>query len=420
MGVMLGFSIPLLFSTLFATANLFIPAVHGGTCTDSKKSTLLIVFGDSFFDVGYGNDELCLPSKDQPYGKSLHPPVPTGRFSDGLVVPDYIAKYLDLADDEGKIAAYKNSLDIQQTSEDKRYKSLSFAMAGAGVTLSADKSKSLTDQVQIFIKNSAKLFVDNGANSVHQQDQTLYLFSIGTYDYLSNLRNIKDKQYVQEIAENVTAAIVKQVKEIAERQGVNGKTFAFMSVALRYLPVVRKTYYKDQSRLNLLHELEDTHHDKLTDKLNNLAQDLKAAGQGHIINYSILKYHRIIRDIMEGPENYGLDENTITLACCGDGSYHADGCGHLDKKGCSDPSAYVFWDGMHNTQQINQKIAQIFWNGPKNMTTPQNLQTLAGTQKPQYDFSVNANELISIRQQVRVIRTETQVTRIEEKVTFAT
>ncbi|GLT83067.1 hypothetical protein SLE2022_013790 [Rubroshorea leprosula] len=390
MGVMLGYSLPLLFLTLCATANLFIPAVNGGAtanffipavnegiCTESKKSTLLIVFGDSFFDVGYGIAELCLPSKDKPYGKSLDTLVPTGRFSDGLVVPDYIAKYLGLADNEGKIAAYKSSEDIQQTLQGRA--SLSFAMAGAGVTLSADKSKSLTDK------------------------------------YGPSSRTRQNKQYVQEIAENVTAAIVKQVKEIAERQGVNGKTFAFMSVALRYLPVVQKTYYKDQSRLNLLHELEDTHHDKLTDKLNNLAQDLKAAGQGHIINYSILKYHSIIRAIMEGPENYGLDENTITLACCGDGSYHADGCGHLDKKGCCDPSAYVFWDGMHNTQQINKKIAQMFWNETKSMTTPQNLQTLAGTQNPQYDFSVNANELISIRQQVRVIRTETQVTRIEEK-----
>ncbi|GKV30885.1 hypothetical protein SLEP1_g39656 [Rubroshorea leprosula] len=141
MGVMLGYSLPLLFLTLCATANLFIPAVNGGICTESKKSTLLIVFGDSFFDVGYGIDELCLPSKDQPYGKSLDPPVPTGRFSDGLVVPDYIAKYLGLADNEGKITAYKNSSDIQQTLQDKGCASLSFAMAGAGVTLSANKNR---------------------------------------------------------------------------------------------------------------------------------------------------------------------------------------------------------------------------------------------------------------------------------------
>ncbi|GKV30876.1 hypothetical protein SLEP1_g39648 [Rubroshorea leprosula] len=144
MGVMLGYSLPLLFLTLCATANLFIPAVNGGIpavnggiCAESKKSTLLIVFGDSFFDVGYGIDELCLPSKDQPYGKSLYPPVPTGRFSDGLVVPDYIAKYLGLADNEGKIAAYKSSSDIRQTLQGRA--SLSFAMAGAGVTLSANK-----------------------------------------------------------------------------------------------------------------------------------------------------------------------------------------------------------------------------------------------------------------------------------------
>ncbi|GKV30870.1 hypothetical protein SLEP1_g39642 [Rubroshorea leprosula] len=473
MGVVLSYSLPLLFLTLCATANLLIPAVNGEVdcmkskvdctkskvpCPKSKKSTLLIVFGDSFFDVGYGSNELCLPSSFQPYGKSLDPAAPTGRFSDGLVVPDYIAKYLHLADDEGKVAAYKRCLDIQETLQGqcKGCASLSFAMAGAGVTLSAHKSKSLTDQVQIFINNSPKLFVDYGAKFVDERDQTLYLFSIGTYDYLSNLQNIKNEQDVQEKAEEVTAAIVKQVKEIAERQGVNGKRFAFMSVALRYLPVVQKAYYKDQSRLNLLDELENTHCSKLEEKLAKLAQERKATCQGCIIDYSILKYHRIIRAIMEAPESYGFDETTVMLSCYGDGFYHADDCGHSDergcncghsdkrgcdfghsnkrgcdcghsdkrgcdfghsnkrgcdcghsdkrgcdcghsdKRGCNDPSAYVFWDGMHNTQRINQKIAQFFWNGPKSMTAPQNLQTLAGTQKPQFDFSVNANELIRI------------------------
>ncbi|GKV30874.1 hypothetical protein SLEP1_g39646 [Rubroshorea leprosula] len=135
MGVMLGYSIPFLFLTLFATANPFNSAVHGGICTESKKSTLLIVFGDSFFDVGYGNEELCLPSKGQPYGKSLDlQQVAPGRFSDGLLVPDYIAKHLGL-DNNGRIASYKHNLDIQQTllGQGKGYASLSFAMAGAGV-----------------------------------------------------------------------------------------------------------------------------------------------------------------------------------------------------------------------------------------------------------------------------------------------
>ncbi|GKU86413.1 hypothetical protein SLEP1_g943 [Rubroshorea leprosula] len=390
MGVMSGYSLPLLFLTLFATANLFIPAVHGGNCAESKSSTLLIVFGDSFFDVGYGNDELCLPSNDPPYGKSLNPEVRTGRFSDGLVVPDYIAKYLRLADDEGKVTAYKSSLNIQQTLQGCA--SLSFAMAGAGVKQSADKSKSLSSQVDIFLGDSKKYFVESGAKFVGKQDETLYLFSIGTYDYLFNLHRMKDEEHVQDSAERVTAAIVDQVKRIAKDGSVTGKRFAFTTVALRYLPVVQKVYYKDQSQLGLLDKLETIHHSKLGEKLAKLAQELRATGI--MINYSILQYHSIIKAIMEGPEKYGLDRTTVMDACCGDRSYNADGCGHSDKRGCNDPTAYVFWDGMHNTQHINQEIARIFWNGPTDMTFPQNLQTLAGTRKPQYDFSVNADELI--------------------------
>ncbi|GKV30878.1 hypothetical protein SLEP1_g39649 [Rubroshorea leprosula] len=252
MGVMLGYSIPLLFLTLFATANPFNSAVHGGICTESKKSTLLIVFGDSFFDVGYGNEELCLPSKGQPYGKSLDlQQVAPGRFSDGLLVPDYIAKHLGL-DNNGRIASYKHNLDIQQTllGQGKGYASLSFAMAGAGVKQSADKSKSLSNQVDIFLDNSKKFFVGSGAKFVGKQDETLYLFSI-------------------------------------------------------------------------------------------------------------------------------------------------DGCGHSDEKGCNDPTAYVFWDGMHNTQHINQEIARIFWNGPTDTTFPQNLQTLAGGRPPRNEVDEQEDTQLS-------------------------
>ncbi|GLT83078.1 hypothetical protein SLE2022_013880 [Rubroshorea leprosula] len=94
MGVLLGCSLPLLFLTLFSTANLFITAVNGKECTVSKKSTLLITFGDSFFDVGNGKNEFCVPSEELPYGKSLETPLATGRFSDGRVVLDYIVRSL--------------------------------------------------------------------------------------------------------------------------------------------------------------------------------------------------------------------------------------------------------------------------------------------------------------------------------------
>ncbi|KAF2291056.1 hypothetical protein GH714_019428 [Hevea brasiliensis] len=57
---------------------------------------LLFVFGDSLFDPGnnmYLDPTEHIPSYFYPYGMNLKNHS-TGRFSDGLVVPDYIASPL--------------------------------------------------------------------------------------------------------------------------------------------------------------------------------------------------------------------------------------------------------------------------------------------------------------------------------------
>ena len=82
----------LCFLTIFAS--LLIPAICHGHSLKPKKHVPLFVFGDSLFDPGnniYLNSSHKEASAFWPYGETFFKH-PTGRLSDGRLVPDFIGK----------------------------------------------------------------------------------------------------------------------------------------------------------------------------------------------------------------------------------------------------------------------------------------------------------------------------------------
>ncbi|KAJ0075383.1 hypothetical protein Patl1_33807 [Pistacia atlantica] len=68
-------------------------------CYAAQSKKLLFVFGDSLFDPGnnqYLNSSAKPASTWYPYGIDMNNKS-TGRFSDGLIVPDYIAQFANLS-----------------------------------------------------------------------------------------------------------------------------------------------------------------------------------------------------------------------------------------------------------------------------------------------------------------------------------
>lgn len=84
----------LIFSYLLASCIHF----HIGECQyqKPKRNASLFIFGDSFLDVG-NNNYINTSTLDQanfwPYGETYFK-FPTGRFSDGRLVSDFIGKHL--------------------------------------------------------------------------------------------------------------------------------------------------------------------------------------------------------------------------------------------------------------------------------------------------------------------------------------
>ncbi|KAJ0007455.1 hypothetical protein Pint_28846 [Pistacia integerrima] len=64
----------------------------------SRRHAALFVFGDSLYDPGnnnFINTSIINKANYPPYGETFFR-FPTGRFSDGRLIPDFIAKYAHL------------------------------------------------------------------------------------------------------------------------------------------------------------------------------------------------------------------------------------------------------------------------------------------------------------------------------------
>ncbi|XP_031257059.1 GDSL lipase-like isoform X3 [Pistacia vera] len=76
------------FAAIFATT----------TSLQSRRHAALFVFGDSLYDPGnnnFINSSITHKANYPPYGETFFR-FPTGRFSDGRLIPDFIAKYAHL------------------------------------------------------------------------------------------------------------------------------------------------------------------------------------------------------------------------------------------------------------------------------------------------------------------------------------
>lgn len=98
--------VKLMASSKFSFCFLVSLATYGISCCLSlgdvcqpKEHAALFVFGDSLFDVGnnnYINTTTDNQANYSPYGETFFK-YPTGRFSDGRVLPDFIGIYNNFA-----------------------------------------------------------------------------------------------------------------------------------------------------------------------------------------------------------------------------------------------------------------------------------------------------------------------------------
>ncbi|XP_019225079.1 PREDICTED: GDSL esterase/lipase 5-like isoform X1 [Nicotiana attenuata] len=339
-------------------------SIHFSECKRPERRVALFIFGDSYFDVG-NNNYINTSTLDQanfwPYGQSYFKS-PTGRFSDGRLISDFIAEHANIP---------VPPPFLQPQNEQDYYNGANFASAGAGSLVETFEGAviDLKTQLNNFKKLKTSLRSKLGySKSDNILRSAVYLIGIGTNDYLSPfltnstvLAAYSPSQYVQMVIGNLTSVVQEIYKN-------GGKKFGFLNLGdlgclpgLRMLnPPTKNGCLEEASKLARLHNLE----------LNNLLLGMHKRLEG--FTYSLYDFNRSLKLRMNHPSRYGFKEGK--KACCGTGRFRGIySCGGKRPvkqfEVCKSPKKHVFWDSYHLTETIYQQMAAEMWNGASSLKT---------------------------------------------------
>ncbi|KAL9344025.1 hypothetical protein Peur_064456 [Populus x canadensis] len=333
----------------------------------SYSHDALFIFGDSFYDSGnniYLNTNI--PKLNIfPYGETYFKH-PTGRASDGRLIPDFISEFAKLP----LIPLYLQPGNHQFTD------GVNFASGGAGALVETNQGliMDLKTQLSNFKNMEKQLRQKLGASEVKTLLSTaVYMFSIGTNDYLvpftSNstvLQSYSKKEYVKMVIGNITT-VIQEIYKIGGRKFGLSKLLPLGCPPIsRALEIVRTGGSGCMEEVTLLAKL---HNRALPKALKELKSQLKGC------TYSIFDAYTAGTAIFNNPSKYGFEE--VKMACCGSGPLRASiTCGQKVYQLCDNVSEYFFFDGIHPTEKANYQFAKLMWDGSPEIVKPYNLKTL--------------------------------------------
>ncbi|KAK7278641.1 hypothetical protein RJT34_23675 [Clitoria ternatea] len=147
-----------------------------GSLHSGYPSKKLFVFGDSYVDTG--NTRKDVGPWMQPYGITF-PGKPTGRFSDGLILTDFLAKYLGL----------KSPLPYQFRNvipTDSKY-GMNFAFGGTGVFNTSSSYPNMTTQIDFFTQ-----LIQEKVYTASDLSNAVALVSVAGNDYYHFMSMVND------------------------------------------------------------------------------------------------------------------------------------------------------------------------------------------------------------------------------------
>ncbi|XP_074365465.1 GDSL esterase/lipase 5-like [Apium graveolens] len=345
---------------------------YGHQAVNKVSGSSLFIFGDSTVDAGNNNYINTIPENKanyKPYGQNGYFEQPTGRFSEGRILVDYIAEYAQLP----LIPPF-----LQPSVE--YVNGVNFASAGAGVLCETNQGLviDLKTQLNNFEQVRKSLMENLGEVEASKVvSEAVYSFSIGSNDYMGGYLGNPDMQQRYEPQEFIGMVIGNLTQAIQELYMKGGRKFAFLSLSsLGCLPVLRALNPRAQEGGGGCFEeataLAMAHNHALSSVLANLELLLKD------FYYCNSKFSIWLDDRINNPFNHGFKDGVN--ACCGIGPYGGvftcGGTKNLtDFILCESPSDYVWWDSFHPTEKLHEQLAMELWHGSSDVG-PYNLKQL--------------------------------------------
>ncbi|KAL6627169.1 hypothetical protein ACP70R_030895 [Stipagrostis hirtigluma subsp. patula] len=361
------------------------PPVH------HRRYHSIFSFGDSFADTGNNPavfawysvfDHVMRP----PYGTTFfgHP---TGRNCDGRLILDFIAESLALpyvppflgppfashspADDDGRrfrhgasfAVGAATALDVEFFRErdipggrSKFPFNTSLAVQLGWFEILKPSLCRTPQECRKFLGRSLFIVGEFGVNDYHLSFKRKSVPEIRTY--------------VPHVVNAISMAIERLIEHGAKTLVVPGVIPSGCSPpVLAKFPDAGPTEYdprtgclKEQNELGL-------HHNTL---LQESLKKLRAKHPGARIIYA--DFFGPVMAMIESPHKFGFREDILTVCCGGPGRHNFNStvpCGDPDDATtCSNPSASLYWDGVHFTEAANRYIADGWLTSLKKATWP--------------------------------------------------
>ncbi|KAJ1258606.1 hypothetical protein BS78_10G089000 [Paspalum vaginatum] len=346
-----------------------VPVAAGGI----HRPPAMYVLGDSLLDVGNNNylPGADVPRANRPYYGIDFPGVPTGRFSNGYNLADYVAKSMGFASSP---PPYLSLLGGQLAVPAALAKGVSYASADAGIldSTNAGKCIPLSKQVHYFNVTRAEMVATVGSGAVSQLlSKSIFLVGAGINDLLvfSRARNRSAAEQQSDAAALYADLTSNYSATIKELYSMGARKFAFNNAfQIGCTPTARLLDAAGQCD-DSLNQLAVGFNDALRSMLAGLATRLPG------LVYSLADAFGFSGDVFAHPLAYGFTD--IAAACCGSGRLLAEGNCLPNSTLCTDRDDHVFWDRSHITQRTSFISAQAFYDGPAQYTTPINFKQLA-------------------------------------------
>ncbi|KAI4967837.1 hypothetical protein ZWY2020_013995 [Hordeum vulgare] len=277
---------------------------------------------------------------------------PTGRFSNGFNMADFIAKAMGF---EMSPPAYK-SLNNPARIE-AGFAGVNYASATAGIWRDSDDGLNfpLTDQIKYFATTMEKMEANRSRQELSKMlSNSLFLISVGASDlyYIYNImtRSGPDSK------NDVPHLISSYGDSITDLYNLGARKFGIINVPTLCTPVVTSTCD------DLMTSLPKDFNDGIKPLMASLASNLNG------LRYSIADYYAFSDAVSTNPSAYGF---VNTGASCCEGP-----CAPNYRPPCGNHMEYWYWDQENPTEQAAKLATTTFLNGTTQFTTPVNFKTL--------------------------------------------
>ncbi|XP_022972691.1 GDSL esterase/lipase At5g03610-like [Cucurbita maxima] len=297
--------------------------------------TKLFVFGDSYVDTG-NIKATNSSSRNLPYGITF-PGVPSGRFSDGRVMTDFFANYLELKSPETFIGWRKGGR------KGPKY-GMNFAFGGTGVFDTSFPFPNMTTQIDFF-----QGLVANNIFDPKHVGSSVALVSPSGNDYSFYQERNGSMEGLQPFIISVVNQIAVNLKRI---QSLGVKKIVVLGlgpVGCLPQPTANSSFKHCNSTTNSMAKVHNLLLKQAVEKLN---KDTKGSP------FIIFDVYNAILSIIRNKGSPKARARFVTpLKPCCFGVSSEFSCGSVDEKGnkmytlCKRPKSALFWDSVHPTQQ---------------------------------------------------------------------